>query len=84
MTPRPGRPLRGRPATAADSDSPDDDAVAAYVAKYVTKGASDSGAGTDYPLATEGDIASAPVNDHVRRLMRTCWNLGRLPEFEKA
>ncbi|MFF3447445.1 replication initiator [Streptomyces sp. NPDC002667] len=66
----------------ADGDGPDDDAVAAYVAKYVTKGATDTGAGTDYRLTTPGDIASAAVNDHVRRLMRTCWSLGGLPEFE--
>ncbi|MFF0833832.1 MULTISPECIES: replication initiator [unclassified Streptomyces] len=69
------RPLR------TDSDSPDDDAVAAYVAKYVTKGASDTGAGTDYPLSAWGDIESAPVSEHVRTLMRTCWRLGDLPEY---
>ncbi|MEU4169997.1 replication initiator [Streptomyces sp. NPDC026665] len=81
MTLRWGAQVDARPLL-ADGDGPDDDAVAAYVAKYVTKGATDTGAGTDYPLATEGDIASAPVNDHVRSLMRTCWSLGGLPEFE--
>ncbi|GHA17970.1 hypothetical protein GCM10010389_65150 [Streptomyces echinoruber] len=65
----------------ADSDGPDGDAVAAYVAKYVTKGASDTGAGTDYPLATWADIESAPVSEHVRTLMRTCWRLGGLAEY---
>ncbi|MER5905517.1 replication initiator [Streptomyces mirabilis] len=70
------RPLR------ADGDGPDDDAVAAYVAKYVTKGAGETGAGTDYPLTTWGDIESAPVSEHVRTLMRTCWHLGGLPEYE--
>lgn len=69
------RPLR------ADGDGPDDDAVAAYVAKYVTKGASDTGAGTDHPLTTWVDIESAPVSEHVRTLMRTCWRLGGLPEY---
>ncbi|MEU7361107.1 MULTISPECIES: replication initiator [Streptomyces] len=69
------RPLR------TDGDGPDDDAVAAYVAKYVTKGASDTGAGTDYPLTARGDIESAPVSEHVRALMRTCWRLGGLPEY---
>ncbi|MEU1007050.1 replication initiator [Streptomyces sp. NPDC005890] len=69
------RPLR------AHGDGPDDDAVAAYVAKYVTKGASDTGAGTDYPLRTWADIESAPVTEHVRTLMRTCWRLGCLPEY---
>jgi hypothetical protein len=65
-----------------DGDGPDDDAVAAYVAKYVTKGASDTGAGTDYRLATRDDIESAAVSEHVRTLMRTCWRLGSLPEYE--
>ena len=69
------RPLR------TNSDGPDDDAVAAYVAKYVTKGASDTGAGTDHRLATWDDIESAAVSEHVRTLMRTCWRLGGLPEY---
>lgn len=66
----------------ADSDGPDDDAVAAYVAKYVTKGASETGAGLDYPLTTWADIAAAPVSTHVRALMGACWRLGGLPEYE--
>ncbi|MFD4613404.1 replication initiator [Streptomyces sp. NPDC058440] len=69
------RPLR------AGGDGPEDDAVAAYVAKYVTKGASETGAGLDHALSTWGDIESAPVNGHVRVLMRTCWRLGGLPEY---
>ncbi|MEU3242917.1 replication initiator [Streptomyces sp. NPDC006875] len=69
------RPLR------ADSDGPDDDAVAAYVAKYVTKGAGETGAGTDYRLTTWDDIESARVTDHVRALMRTAWRLGGIPEY---
>ncbi|MFJ9892181.1 replication initiator [Streptomyces sp. NPDC091280] len=66
----------------ADSDGPDDDAVAAYVAKYVTKGASETGAGTDHKVTTWDDIDTAPVSAHVRTLMRTCWRLGGLPEYE--
>nr|WP_328980893.1 replication initiator [Streptomyces canus] len=66
----------------ADGDGPDDDAVAAYVAKYVTKGASETGAGLDHRATTWGDIDIAPVNDHVRTLMRACWRLGGLTEFE--
>ncbi|MFJ6658586.1 replication initiator [Streptomyces sp. NPDC091377] len=68
------RPLR------ADGNGPDDDAVAAYVAKYVTKGASETGAGVDHKLTTRADIDTAPVNAHVRTLMHTCWHLGGLPE----
>ncbi|MFF8353097.1 replication initiator [Streptomyces chartreusis] len=66
----------------ADSDGLDDDVVAAYVAKYVTKGASETGAGLDHPITTWADIATAPVTAHVRTLMRSCWALGGLPEYE--
>ncbi len=69
------RPLR------TDGDGPDDDAVAAYIAKYVTKGASETGAGLDHKLTTWADIDSAPVTTHVRTLMRACWRLGGLPEY---
>ncbi|WOX15685.1 replication initiator [Streptomyces sp. N50] len=70
------RPLR------ADGDGPDDDAVAAYVAKYVTKGASETGAGIDHRVTTWDDVELAPVSEHVRTLMRTCWRLGVLPAYE--
>jgi hypothetical protein len=66
----------------ANDDGPDDDAVAAYVAKYVTKGASETGAGIDHRVTTWDEIATAPVSEHVRALMRTCWRLGALPEYE--
>ncbi|MGQ4383390.1 replication initiator [Streptomyces sp. SAS_270] len=70
------RPLR------ADGDGPDDDAVAAYVAKYVTKGAGETGAVLDYRVLACDDIEAAHVSDHVRALMHTCWRLGGLPEYE--
>uniref|UniRef100_UPI003D71D83E replication initiator n=1 Tax=Streptomyces tendae TaxID=1932 RepID=UPI003D71D83E len=66
----------------AEGDGPDDDAVAAYVAKYVSKGTDETGAGTDHKVTTCDDIDSAPVSRHVRSLMHTCWRLGGLPEFE--
>lgn len=65
----------------ADGDGPDDDAVAAYVAKYVTKGTDETGAGTDHKVTTCDDIDAAPVSRHVRTLMHTCWRLGGLPEY---
>ncbi|MGW1881282.1 replication initiator [Streptomyces sp. NPDC001970] len=76
-----GAQLDLRPLT-ADGDGPTDDAVAAYVAKYVTKGASESGAGADHRLATADDIDAVPATPHVRTLIRTCWRLGGLPEYE--
>ncbi|WP_078615731.1 replication initiator [Streptomyces sp. 303MFCol5.2] len=66
----------------SDGDGPDDDAVAAYVAKYVTKGADETGAGTDRKVTTWDGIATAPVSEHVRTLMRACWRLGGLREYE--
>ncbi|MEU6080106.1 replication initiator [Streptomyces sp. NPDC047108] len=61
-----------------------DEAVAAYVAKYVTKGASAAGSagGTDHRVTTPDDIDHAPVSPHVRTLMRTCWRLGGLTELQ--
>ncbi|MEU5028217.1 replication initiator [Streptomyces milbemycinicus] len=59
-----------------------DDAVAAYVAKYVTKGAADTSAGLDHRINGPDDIAAAPVSAHVRALMGSCWRLGGVPELE--
>lgn len=58
-----------------------DQAVASYIAKYVTKG--------DVPglilpraLGSCGSIEWAPLTEHARALMRAAWDLGGLPEFE--
>ncbi|ARF56059.1 replication initiator [Streptomyces gilvosporeus] len=72
------RSLRARP----EDGGLTDDAVAAYVAKYVTKGASEIAAGADRRLLAWDDIDVVPAPPHVRTLMRTCWRLGGLAEFE--
>jgi hypothetical protein len=72
------RPLRAT----GGPDALNDDAVAAYVAKYVTKGAADTGAGMDHPVKGPADIRAAALSAHVRALMTTCWRLGGLPELE--
>ncbi|CAG7634856.1 replication initiator [Actinacidiphila bryophytorum] len=78
-----GAQLDARPLRAATGhDALTDDAVAAYVAKYVTKGAADTGAGTDHPVRSQEDIAAAAVCPHVRALMAACWRLGGLAELE--
>ncbi|MFK0289147.1 replication initiator [Streptomyces sp. NPDC090442] len=78
-----GSELDARPLRAFDgNEGPADEAIAAYVAKYVTKGANDTGAGTDYRLSSLDDIDAMPVTPHVRALLRTCWRLGGLAEFE--
>ncbi|GAA3849080.1 plasmid replication initiator protein [Streptomyces sedi] len=73
-----GRQLDVRPLSTATVT---DDAVAAYVAKYVSKGAADTGAGLDRRVTGPDDIAAARVTPHVRALMATCWRLGALPEL---
>ncbi|MFB7654935.1 replication initiator [Streptomyces sp. NPDC056128] len=58
----------------ADGDGPEDDAVAAYVAKYVTKGVAETGAGTDHRLTTWADMSapSCGVADASAGCPRTC------------
>ncbi|MEU4999724.1 replication initiator [Streptomyces sp. NPDC021622] len=58
-----------------------DQAVAAYVAKYVSKSVGDAG-GCDRPVTSSEEIALLPVSAHTRALMGTCWRLGRLPELD--
>jgi hypothetical protein len=63
-------------------DGLSDHAVAAYIAKYVTKG--------DLPglvlprrLSWRGQIQTAPgLTQHARKLMETAWSLGGEPEYE--
>ncbi|MGW8569750.1 replication initiator [Streptomyces niveus] len=58
----------------------DDQAVAAYVAKYTSKSVGDSG-GLDQPVTSAEEISLAPVSPHLRTLMATCWRLGGLVEL---
>ncbi|MFD9862792.1 replication initiator [Streptomyces alboflavus] len=77
-----GPQLNARPIRAfGDDQGLMDDAVAAYVAKYVTKGAADTGTGLDRAVTGLDEIRSAVVSGHVRALMGTCWRLGGLPEL---
>lgn len=62
-----------------DGDDLSDAAVAGYLAKYVTK-SSDGGAVT-LRLRHRDAIDLLAVTDHVRALLRTCWDLGALPEL---
>ncbi|WP_234317790.1 replication initiator [Streptomyces rimosus] len=77
-----GVQLDARPLEACDTaDGSDADAVAAYVAKYVTKGAVDTLAGADHRLKSLQEIDAIPATAHARTLMRTTWRLGGLPEY---
>lgn len=75
-----GAQLDCHPIGSASGLLPDEQAVAAYVAKYVSKSVGDSG-GTDRPVTSAEDIALRPVSPHIRALMNTCWRLGTLPEI---
>ncbi|MEI5135098.1 plasmid replication initiator protein [Streptomyces libani] len=78
-----GTQLDARPLRAfGDREGLADDAVAAYIAKYVTKGAADTSAGLDHPVTGPDSINTAPLSTHVQTLMHTCWRLGGLPELE--
>lgn len=76
-----GPRLDVQPITAAvDGTGGDRARVAAYVAKYVTKSAEDAGirASRFHSLA---DLDRTKVSPHARRMARTCWQLGGLPEY---
>ncbi|MCX5423168.1 plasmid replication initiator protein [Streptomyces sp. NBC_00114] len=64
-----------------ESSTVTDSAVAAYVAKYVSKSVGDAG-GIDYRIQDFDSIRLAPVNAHLRALMTACWRLGGLPELD--
>ncbi|MGV9313429.1 replication initiator [Streptomyces sp. NPDC003691] len=55
-------------------------AVAAYIAKYATKGAEAAGA-VDGRITTARHLVLLPVRAHVLRMIATCWWLGALPPF---
>ncbi|MYW03903.1 plasmid replication initiator protein [Streptomyces sp. SID3343] len=57
-----------------------DDAVAGYLAKYVTKSTETAGA-TDTRITHRSTIDLLPVTDHVAAILRTCWDLGGLSEL---
>ncbi|NKQ57576.1 replication initiation protein [Amycolatopsis sp. K13G38] len=49
--------------------------LAAYIAKYATKGTGKTEA-ADTPVRSELDIAHLRVSEHHRRIIQTCWDLG--------
>ncbi|MFF3451247.1 replication initiator [Streptomyces sp. NPDC002667] len=78
-----GAQLDVHPIRRALDDGPvTDQAVAAYVAKYVSKSLGDVG-GTDRPITSHEELDLLPVSAHTRTLMGTCWRLGRLAELDQ-
>ncbi|MFD9218183.1 replication initiator [Streptomyces sp. NPDC059544] len=77
-----GRQLDVRTIRTADFDGGQElteRAVAAYIAKYATKGAETATGTLDRPLKFLAELAQAQITDHARRLIRTAWALGARP-----
>ncbi|MFC8271388.1 replication initiator [Streptomyces sp. NPDC057271] len=67
------RPIRGTDFT---GDAPVTDRhVAAYIAKYATKGAETTTGTLDRRLRFLAELAGHDITDHARRMIHTAWNL---------
>ncbi|KOV71393.1 replication initiation protein [Streptomyces sp. AS58] len=74
-----GRQLDVRAIRSADFDEGQDlteRAVAAYIAKYATKGAETATGTLDRPLRFLAELAQTRITEHARRMIRTAWTLG--------
>ncbi|WP_221348280.1 replication initiator [Streptomyces beigongshangae] len=81
-----GRQLDIRTIRGADFDGGQeltDRAVAAYIAKYATKGAETATGALDRPLKFLAELAQLDICDHTRRLIRTAWMLGNRKDLEE-
>ncbi|WP_411576758.1 replication initiator [Streptomyces mutabilis] len=79
-----GRQLDVRTIGSADFDGGQaltDRAVAAYIAKYATKGAETATGTLDRPIRFLAELAQARITEHARRMIRTAWTLGARPEL---
>ncbi len=59
----------------------DDRKVAAYIAKYASKGTEDIG-GVPRRIRTAADLNDYRVTGHARGLITACWQLGELSEYD--
>ncbi|MYR89034.1 Replication initiation protein [Streptomyces sp. SID685] len=67
------RPIRGTDFT---GDAPVTDRhVAAYIAKYATKGAETTTGTLDHRLRFLAELANHDITDHARRMIHTAWHL---------
>ncbi len=80
-----GRQLDIRPIRSADFDGGTElteRAVAAYIAKYATKGAETATGTLDRPLKFLAELAQVRISEHARRMIRTAWALGGRRDLE--
>ncbi|WP_405018717.1 replication initiation protein [Kitasatospora sp. NBC_00070] len=75
------RPIRTADFTAGTALT--ERAVAAYIAKYATKGAETATGTLDRPVKLLAELAHLDLTEHARRLVRTCWTLGARPELKE-
>ncbi|MFD7238751.1 replication initiator [Streptomyces syringium] len=59
-----------------------DRAVAAYIAKYATKGAETATGTLDRPIRFLAELAQVHITEHARRMIRTAWTLGARRDLE--
>ncbi|MCZ4603464.1 replication initiation protein [Streptomyces sp. Lzd4kr] len=81
-----GRQLDVRTIRSADFDNGQElteRAVAAYIAKYATKGAETATGTVDRPLKFLAELAQARISEHARRMIRVAWTLGARPELSE-
>ncbi|MFF5754933.1 replication initiator [Streptomyces longwoodensis] len=79
-----GRQLDVRTIRSADFDGGQElteRAVAAYIAKYATKGAETATGTVDRPIRFLAELAQVRITDHARRMIRTAWTLGARKEL---
>ncbi|MFF5668449.1 replication initiator [Streptomyces griseofuscus] len=79
-----GRQLDVRTIRSADFDGAQElteRAVAAYIAKYATKGAETATGTMDRPIKFLAELTQARITEHARRMIRTAWALGARPEL---
>ncbi|MFF9266208.1 replication initiator [Streptomyces longwoodensis] len=79
-----GRQLDVRTIRSADFDGGQElteRAVAAYIAKYATKGAETATGTLDRPIRFLAELAQVRITDHARRMIRTAWTLGARKEL---
>ncbi len=74
------RPIRGADFNGGQELT--DRAVAAYIAKYATKGAETATGALDRPIRLIAEVAHLDITEHARRLIRTAWALGARKDLE--
>jgi hypothetical protein len=75
-----GDQLDVRPVQRGIAGQLDDAKVAAYIAKYASKGTEDCG-GIPRPIRSAADLDEYHVTPHARKLITACWQLSQRDEY---